>query len=103
MAKIQVEYQLVSDRHLAEIAERIRWWETLVDYLDITEAEVIEIKNDNKQSYVLQKRSFLRKWKTKNGYRATYHYLMKAAEKVSSEQHLVPFIAELIGIIMSYQ
>ena len=97
MAMAHVVYQqAVSNRHITEIAQRIKRWQTLVDYLGITEAEVIEIKSDN-ASYLLEKIGFLKKWKTKNGDRATYHCLIEAAKKVSSEQHLVSFIAELLG------
>ena len=90
--------QVVSDSHLAQIAERIGEWEMLVDYLEITDYEVVEIKRNDRDSYGLQKRSFLRKWKQKYGDRATYYCLIEAVKEVSSQQYLASFINELLGM-----
>ena len=89
--------QVVSEIHLAEIAEKISEWESLVDYLGISDYEAVEIKKNNKDFYKLQKRDFLRKWKQKYGEGATYHCLMEVVKKASSEQHLASFITELLG------
>ena len=89
--------KVVSDKHLAQIAECIIRWENLAPHLGIDEPEEVEIKIDNRDSYGQQKKSCLRKWRQKYGDRATYHSLIEAAKKVSGESHLASHIAGLLG------
>ena len=90
--------EVVSEKNMVLISARIREWENLAPYLDIDEADIVVIKKDYKDFYEQQKTSFLRKWKQRYGDRATYDCLMEAAKKVTSEQHLPPYIVELLGI-----
>ena len=87
---------VVSETHLAEIAQQIKEWEKLAPCLSVDEAEMIEIKKDNQGFYGQQKISFLRKWKQKYGDKASYLCLHEAVKK-ANEQQLASYIAGLIG------
>ena len=88
--------QVVTDRHLHEIACKVKYWEELAPYLNLTEAEQVEIKQDYSSSYKQQKARCLRRWKEKYGPQATYQQLIDAA-KDSGKAELACFITELLG------
>ena len=86
---------IVSDHHLAEIANNLVDWELLAPYLELTESEQKEIVEDYRGRYKLQKLQALREWKRKSGGKATYrnlggicrnHDLVSLAERIESYQ-----------------
>ena len=56
---------------LDEIAYHLEEWEELALYIELTEAEQEEIKNDYDKQYFLQKRQALRRWRKKGHLNAT--------------------------------
>ena len=56
---------------LDEIAYHLEEWEELAPYIELTEAEQEEIKNDYDKQYLLQKRQALRRWRKKGHLNAT--------------------------------
>ena len=56
---------------LDEIAYHLEEWEELAPYIELTEAEQKEIKNDYDKQYLLQKRQALRRWRKKGHLNAT--------------------------------
>ena len=88
---------VVSDRHIAEMADEILEWENLAPFLDLTEPEIVEIQKNDKDSYKLQRINCLRKWKRHYGDRASYNCLLKAARD-SQQEHLIKYILALPGI-----
>ena len=56
---------------LDEIAYHLEEWEELAPYIELTEAEQEEIKNDYNKQYLLQKRQALRRWRKKGHLNAT--------------------------------
>ena len=86
---------IVSDYHLAKIANNLVDWELLAPYLELTESEQKEIVEDYRGRYRLQKLQALREWKRKSGDKATYrnlgsicrnHDLVSLAERIESYQ-----------------
>ena len=61
----------ISDIHIAQIANVMTEWEELAPFLGLTPAEESEIVERYRGRFNLQKREALRKWKEKNGIRAT--------------------------------
>ena len=91
-----IEYEVVSDAHVVQIAEKICEYENLAQHLGFDEPDVIAIRKNNK-SYEEEKTSFLLIWKRRLADEATYHCLMEAAKKVKSERLLASYIPELLG------
>ena len=56
---------------LDETAYHLEEWEELAPYIELTEAELEEIKNDYDKQYLLQKRQALRRWRKKGHLNAT--------------------------------
>ena len=56
---------------LDEIAYHLEEWEELAPYIELTEAEQEEIKNDYDKQYLLQKQQALRRWRKKGHLNAT--------------------------------
>ena len=71
------ENEVCSEQHLAEIALWIVEWKEVSPFLGLTEAEEIEIVG----SVRTQKIAMLRKWKQKQGSKATYKRLCRAFRK----------------------
>lgn len=71
--------EVITDRHLAEMAAELREWEALRPYLELTEADEVEIKKDDLGFYGEQKQNCLRKWRRKFGDKASYCTLLRAA------------------------
>ena len=67
----------VTDYHLVEIANDLVEWNMIAPFLDLTESEQEEIREDYPNQYNLQKREALRKWRAKNRDKATYKVLIE--------------------------
>ena len=66
----------VKDIHLDQLAKEMTGWQEISPKLDITEAEEEEILEKHRGNLRLQKREALRKWREKNGSKATYRKLI---------------------------
>ena len=66
----------VSDIHIAQLAKVMTEWQELAPCLGITRAEEEKIIEQYQRRLQLQKREALRKWKEKNGGKATYRRLI---------------------------
>lgn len=69
------EDNVLSDYHIYEIASYIEDWEILSTDLDLTQAEVEEIKNNSLNDFFGQKKNALSLWKSKKEENATYRAL----------------------------
>ena len=87
--------QLCSEAHLAEIATWVTDWRAVSPFLGLTEAEEIAILGSNPHSVCAQKIAMLRKWKLKQGPKATYKRLCRVFVKCGSND-LEKKIAELL-------
>ena len=68
----------VSEYHIAEIVDNLEVWEIIAPFIDLTEVEQREIKEDClERGYKLQKHLALIKWRRKSGNRATYKALIE--------------------------
>ena len=76
---------------LDEIAYHLEEWEELAPYIELTEAEQEEIKNDYNKQYLLQKRQALRRWRKKGHLNAT----LETFVSILCEQGLVS-LAEIV-------
>ena len=88
--------QLCSETHLASIAESIADWRAVSPYLDLTEAEECVILGSNPHSVPAQKIAMLRKWKQKEGKKATYKRLCRMFDKCKRDD-LVIKIKQLLA------
>ena len=66
----------VSDIHLADVVSHFHEWEELAPYLDLTETDEEDIKTKYSNRPRLMRREALRRWKHKNGSKATYRKLI---------------------------
>ena len=76
---------------LDAIAYHLEEWEELAPYIELTEAEQEEIKNDYDKQYLLQKRQALRRWRKKGHLNAT----LETFVSILCEQGLVS-LAEMV-------
>ena len=76
---------------LDEIAYHLEEWEELAPYIELTEAEQEEIKNDYDKQYLLQKRQALRRWRKKGHLNAT----LETFVSILCEQGLIS-LAEMV-------
>ena len=67
---------VVSDYHIFAIASDIKEWEQLAPSLSLTESNQKEIAQEFDDSYYLQKKEALNRWRSKNGERSTYQALI---------------------------
>jgi hypothetical protein len=67
----------ISDIHIAELAKSMTEWQELAPFLDLSPAEEESIVERYRGRLQLQKREALRKWKEKNGRKATYQNLIE--------------------------
>lgn len=67
----------VSDYHITEIATDLTEWEGIAPFLGLTDAEVMEIKEDHPFKPECQRHKALRTWQWKNGDIATYEALIR--------------------------
>ena len=75
---------LCSEQHLAEISKNIVDWRFVSPYLGLTEADEFAILGANPHSVPAQRIAMLRKWKQKQGTKATYKRLCKVFRKCGS-------------------
>ena len=66
-----------SDLQLNKVASYIVSWEEIASEFDFTSPEIEEIRRDNNGHYRLQKIDFLRRWKQKQGCKATVGQLVE--------------------------
>ena len=78
---------------LDEIAYHLEEWEELAPYIELTEAEQEEIKNDYDKQYLLQKRQALRRWRKKGHLNAT----LETFVSILCKQRLIS-LAEMVII-----
>ena len=76
---------------LDETAYHLEEWEELAPYIELTEAEQEEIKNDYNKQYLLQKRQALRRWRKKGHLNAT----LETFVSILCEQGLIS-LAEMV-------
>ena len=69
--------RVVSDIHVAQLAKIMNEWQELAPFLDLTPTEEEEIIERYRGRLQLQKREALRKWKERNGRKATYQKLIE--------------------------
>lgn len=93
--------QQITNENIANIAKLLVSWEKLAPYLDITEAEEEEIRQDC-QFYMEKKIGVLRKWRDKKANSATYQHLIQAAEK-SGNARLAQQMKEVLGKACFYR
>lgn len=62
----------VSDIHICDIASRVKDWQELAPYLDISEIDEKDIVDTYHERPRLQRQEAFRKWKELNGPRAKY-------------------------------
>ncbi len=60
---------------ITQIAHKISDWQSISGYFDILEPEQTAIRSENQFSVNNQRMAFIRKWRSKNGSRATYRRL----------------------------
>ena len=87
--------QPCSEKHLLSISQEIAKWQDIAPYLNLTEAEEMDIVGSPPRSIQTQSFVMLRKWKQKLGTKATYKKLVKAF-KSCKRQDLVDKITELL-------
>ena len=92
--------QPCSDRHLAVISKNVDHWRTIAPFLGLTEADESAILESVPHSVPLQRIAMLRKWKQKEGAKATYRRLCRAfddcerADLVDKVKQLLTLTAE---------
>ena len=67
---------MISDYHMANIAQNLADWEEIASSILLSESEQKEIKEDYQGRYKLQKRQALHLWHNKSGNKATYRALL---------------------------
>ena len=87
---------VVSDIHIAQLAKSVTEWQELAPFLDLSPAEEKEIVEQYSGRLKLQTREALRKWKEKNGRKATYQNLTK----IFREQEKAD-LAEIVESLLS--
>ena len=76
----QMINQPCKQEHISEISLQITDWQTIAEFLELTEVEKEEIENDQR-STKHKRIAMFRKWKQKFGMRATYGKLMIALNR----------------------
>jgi len=76
---------MCTDKDLSTIASKLEKWEPISSHLSITNAEVIEIKNNHQGDYRQQKTRALQLWKAKVGKAATYKCLVDVIQAIVGE------------------
>ena len=61
-------------------------WEPLGPYLDLSQQQETEIRQNHKDNYGLQKQECLKVWQEVKGAGATFRALISAAEKAKNQQ-----------------
>ena len=87
--------QTCSERHLLAISQEIAQWRDIAPYLDLTEAEEVEIVGSPPRPVPSQRFTMLRKWRQKFGTKATYEQLARVF-RICRRQDLVDRINELL-------
>lgn len=88
---------LITDEHIAVIAEQVTCWKTLAPYLGLNEADEEAIAEDHKNKHELQKREAFRVWRERNGSRATYHQLVQ----ILCETHHIALAEKVKELLLS--
>ena len=71
----------LSDKQLSVIAHEVLEWQAKAIDLGLSEGEIENIREDHKNSHLLQKITMLRTWRAKNGDRATLRKLIMVSQK----------------------
>ena len=85
-----------AESHLASISESIADWRAVSPHLGLTEAEKTAILGSHPHSVSAQKIAMLRKWKEKQGAKATYKRLCRVFEKCKRAD-LVDLVKQLLA------
>ena len=85
-----------TESHLASISENIADWRAVSPHLGLTEAEETAILGSHPHSVPAQKIAMLRKWKEKQGIKATYKRLCRVFEKFKRAD-LVVVVKQLLA------
>lgn len=89
----------VSDFHITEIAADLIDWEGIAPFLGLTDAEVVEIKEDYPYKPECQRHKALHTWRWKNGDNSTYKALVDILCSPQVEQ--VTLAERLINMLTS--
>ena len=87
----------VSDIHIAQLAKIMTEWQELAPFLGLSQSEEENIVERYRGRLQLQKREALRKWKEKNGHKATYRKLID----IFCDQERVGLAGTLKGLLTS--
>ena len=90
------KHDVVSDKHIAEMAREIHNCKYLAFNLGLTKPESTEIQMDNMGNYRMQKVDCLHMWRNKFGDEASYKRLLQAAQD-SNEVMLITYLLGLPG------
>ena len=85
-----------TESHLASISVNIADWRAVSPHLGLTEAEETAIQGSHPHSVSAQKIAMLRKWKEKQGTKATYRRLCRVFENCKRAD-LVDLVKQLLA------
>ena len=88
--------QLCTDRHLALISKCIANWREISPFFGLTEAEESAILGSSPHSEPAQRIAMLRKWKQKEGEKATYKRLCQIFRVDCERADLVDKVEQLL-------
>ena len=90
----QAVIRVCKDIDLAKIAKEMVSWEKYAPYCGLSQAEEMEIKENSRPQYGVQKRRMLERWKERLGDDATYRNLAAIFEG-GEDQKLADFVRKL--------
>ena len=89
--------QPCSEKHLRVISQDIAQWQDFAPFLDLTEADEIDIVEAHPRSVPAQRLAMLRKWLQKLGAKAATYEKLAEVFRSCSRQDLVDKISELLA------
>ena len=93
--------QPCSDPHLNKIAKAIDDWSGISSFLGLSAADKKEIQESNPHSVLAQKVQMMRRWKEKNGAKATYKHLCQIFSEDCERADLVDIVKQLVATASS--
>lgn len=90
-----------SEAGINTMAECFVDWESIAPYLEISEVEIKDIKEENSNNHQRQRVRFLMSWKEKNGHNATYSKFFEILinlGKLNIPHKIIKLLKERIGI-----
>ena len=93
--------QPCSEVHLAKIAKAIDDWSGISPFLGLSAADEKEIQGSAPASVLTQKIQMMRRWKEKNGAKATYKHLCQVFSEDCDRADLVEIVKQLVATVSS--